>query len=220
MRVVLVVVAGALLAGVAALAVRSPAADAEPAASKIVDRTVSCGVPLTGGIREVTVSANTGTRLAGKPSVWKYLADVGGGANDGGGGGVQAGNPAAPLGPGLPYPPERLSVGLPPVCTSARRIPLSKAGLVPVSVPALAPQDGLAQCYPVARVIVRVRGIFTAPTSLHVKRSPHEPAVLAASGTVATGYLAIRSATGKPLAYGEVFQNGKARLFVARSCDR
>lgn len=217
-KLVAVIAVASVGAGVVVSSQLAARAASQLANSKVIDRTVSCKVPLTGGIHEVTVSANTGTRLAGKPAVWKYLASIGGGANNGGGGSVQAGNPAAPLGLGLPYPPERLSVNAPPICKTASRIPLSKAGLVPEPVPALSPQDGLAQCFPVGRVIVRVRGLFRSPTSLHIKRD-RSGSRLAASGTVTTGYLAVRSASGEPLAYGEVFATGKAKLFVARSCS-
>jgi hypothetical protein len=41
---------------------------------------------------------------------------------------------------------------------------------------------------------------------------------LVASGTVLEGFLAVRSAAGKPLAYAEVFETGKTRLFTAGSC--
>lgn len=219
--VAVVAAAAAATLGGSALAAQPPSR-AEPAASKIVDRTVSCAVGLTGGVHKVEFSANTGTRVTGKPSVWKLLANVGvedlgtrASAN------VSAGNPAAPLAPGLPAEPERLLFSAPPVCKQVPRIAFTRKGLVPVSVTALPQSFGSGiTCYPGKRVLYRVRGVFGVPTSVHVKRYPNQPGLLAASGTVVVGYLAVRSASGKPLAYGEVFQNGKARLFVARSCDQ
>ncbi len=215
--------AAALSAGALAAAMlgSQQRAGAEPAASKIVDRTVSCAVGLTGGIHEVEVTANTGTRMLGKRSVWKYLA--GAGVEDFGTraqGDVSAGNPLPPPAPGFPAGSERLSFSAPPLCRSAPRIVLTKTGLAPAAVSGIPPNPGEGiDCYPGKRVLIRVRGIFSAPTSLHVKRYQNQPGLLAASGTIVVGYLAIHSVSGKPLAYAEVFQNGKAQLFTARSCS-
>lgn len=196
-------------------------AGAHPAAaSKIIDRTVSCTVGLTGGIREVEVSAMSGTRVGGKGSTWRFLAEatVEDFSGQGAGAAIAAGNPLLPPAPGVRGFPERLTFTSPPRCTAAARIPLSSAGLRASVVDALPqnPGDGI-DCYPGTHVLIRLRGIFAAPSSIHVMRGGGR---LGASGTVTVGYLAVRSARGKPLAYGEVFQNGKAKLFVARSCEQ
>ncbi len=213
-----VLAVGALAAAAFGMQQESARANAS-AGSKVVDRTVSCAVGLTGGIHEVEVSANTGTRLIGSKKVWKLLAsasveDFGTRASAG----VSAGNPMAPLAPGFPARPDRLSFSAPPICKPAAKFALSSKGLVRTPVDALSPNPGEGiDCYPGNRVLIRVRGIFARPTSLHSIPGPH---LLGANGTVIRGYLAVRSVSGKPLAYAEVFQNGKATLYVARSCDR
>ena len=220
-KLVALVAAVAATVGGSALAAQPPSR-AEPAASKIVDRTISCTVGLTGGIHKVELTANTGTLVTGKPSVWKLLANVN--VEDLGTrsqASVSAGNPLASPGPNFPPQPERLWFSSPPSCKQATRIRFSRNGLTRTTVDSLPQAFGSGiNCYPGKRVLLRVRGMFSAPTSLHASRYPNQPALFAASGTIAVGYLAVRSASGKPLAYAEVFQNGKAKLFIARSCDR
>lgn len=212
------VIVGVLSAALGASAQPS----AEPKPSRIIDRTVSCSLTLIGGLYKMDVSANTGLRVPGKP-VWMYLAGAGAGSANGFGlAAFEAGNPAAPIQPGnRPYPPERVNFTAPPACRSASRIPLSNAGLVRKR-PDVPPNLGSGTaCYPGTHFVARVRAVFAKPTSLHVRRTPPNPhTYLSASGTVLHGYLAVRSARGKPLAYAEAFVNGTAKLFVARSCEQ
>jgi hypothetical protein len=190
-------------------------ASAEPVASRIIDRTLSCSVGSRAGVRSVTVSAHTGTRLLGDRSQWKLLAGVGASDQYASFAGVSAGNPLADLAPGVPAQPQRLYVAARPTCRTVARIPLTATGLARATA---SPLEDRYDCLPGRRVLVRVRGIFRAPTSLKPKRYADGVAQLAAAGTVERGWLAVRSQAGKPLAYAEVFGSGKARIFIARSC--
>jgi hypothetical protein len=61
-------------------------------------------------------------------------------------------------------------------------------------------------------VLIRIRGEFRSPTSLQRGEFTAAP--------LKSGYLAVRSEAGKPLVYAEVFDSGKARLFLAANCVR
>jgi hypothetical protein len=45
-----------------------------------------------------------------------------------------------------------------------------------------------------------------------------EPVRRAAVGQIAEGRLAVRTSSGKPLVYADVFDSGKARVYTAQSC--
>lgn len=207
-----------LILGVAALAavmtLSPPSAGAEPGAARVIDRTYSCSVEARAGVREVQVQANAGVRWIEDRSQWKRLASAGVSSSVAGLGSVSAGNPLAPEN-GFRFPPQRLGIPVGSKCRTAPRIPLSKAGL---SGGAASQLGDTYDCVAGSRVLVRVRGVFRAPTSLKLKRYSGGVTQLAAAGTVTQGYLAVRSAEGKPLAYAEVLASGKASLFTARSC--
>jgi hypothetical protein len=148
-------------------------------------------------------------------SKWKHLATVDVRDEYVGFGGVGAGNPVADLAPGVPARRERLWIDAGRTCREAATIPLTKTGLAQVPLSRLGDSY---RCRPGRRVFVRVRGVFRAPTSLRLKRYAGRVTQLAAAGTVQHGFVALRSAAGKPLAYAEVFESGKARLFAAPTC--
>ncbi|CAN5181547.1 hypothetical protein BH09ACT13_BH09ACT13_03570 [soil metagenome] len=195
-------------------ALLQPTAAAQPAASRVIDRTYSCSVEARASVREVQVQANAGVRWIEDRSQWKRLAGAFVSDSVTGLGYVSAGNPLAPEN-GFRFPPQRLGIPAGSKCRAAARIPLSRAGLTggPAS------QLGEAyDCVAGSRVLVRVRGVFRAPTSLKLKRYSGGVTALAAAGTVTQGYVAVRSGDGKPLAYADVLASGKASLFTARSC--
>jgi hypothetical protein len=195
--------------------IRQPLAGAEPAASRIVDRTLSCPVGARAGVRAVTVRGQAGVRDIEDRSKWKFLASATVSGEYAPFAGVNAGNPVADLAPGVPARPERLWIATDPTCRSTARIPFTRSGLYRASATQL---GNSYDCRPGSRVLVRVRGVFRSPTSLRVRRLPHGITRLVASGTIREGFLAVRSAAGKPLAYAEVFETGKTRLFTAGSC--
>jgi hypothetical protein len=120
----------ALTCAAAALHGLEETAIAEPTASRVVDRTLRCSIAERAGVRRVEVSAQTGTRLFGDATKWKLLAHASVGDPADGIAGVSAGNPLAPLEPGFPAPPERLSFIAGAKCRAvALRIPLSRRGI-------------------------------------------------------------------------------------------
>jgi hypothetical protein len=192
-----------------------PTAGGESTASRIVDRTLSCPVGARAGVRAVTVRGQAGVRDIEDRSKWKFLASATVSDVYAPFAGVNAGNPVADLAPGVPARPERLWIATDPTCRSTARIPFTRSGLSRASATQL---GNSYDCRPGNRVLVRVRGVFRSPTSLRVRRLPHGITRLVASGTIREGFLAVRSAAGKPLAYAEVFETGKTRLFTAGSC--
>jgi hypothetical protein len=198
-----------------ALFMVQPMAGADPAASRVVDRTLSCPVGARAGVRTVTVRGQTGVRDIEDRSKWKFLASATVSDEYAPFAGVNAGNPVADLAPGVPAGPERLWIAAGATCRSAARIPFTKSGLARASAGQLGESY---DCLPGSRVLVRVRGVFRSPTSLRVKRLPHGITRLVAAGTVQEGFLAVRSAAGRPLAYAQVLESGKVNLFTGSSC--
>ncbi|MBA3401684.1 MAG: hypothetical protein H0U05_06810 [Actinobacteria bacterium] len=187
----------------------------QSAPSRVIDRTLSCAVFPQGGVEAVDVSARSGLRLYTDRSRWKYPASAGVGDFAGTFVSVSAGNPVADPEPGFPASPHRLSIVAGRTCTVAPRIPLSTAGLA--GGPASQLEDRY-DCLPGRRVLVRVRAVFRSATSLRLKRYRRGDVYHVANGTVAEGKVAVRSLTGRPLAYVQIFESGKARLFTARGC--
>jgi hypothetical protein len=68
-------------------------------------------------------------------------------------------------------------------------------------------------CESPRRVLVRVRA--TLRTRAPVYRDRH---FVKTKASLKSAYLAIRTRSGKPLAFAAVFESGKARLFTASSC--
>jgi hypothetical protein len=147
----------------AALPALQPSASAEPAASRVIDRTLSCAVGARAGVRSVAVRAQTGTRHIEDRSKWKFLASAGVGDPYASFAGVSAGTPVADLAPEFRRSPERLYIVAGRTCNAAARIALSATGLARASA---SPLGDTYDCRPGTRVLVRVRGVFRSPTSL------------------------------------------------------
>jgi hypothetical protein len=201
-------------AAVATLAASlGPPAGAEPAASATLDRTVVCSIGIRAGVRKVEVHARTGTRLFDDPTKWKFLASaevrdpsfVGRSAAW-----IAAGWPPA-LEPGQEPSGVTLSVALRCTATTAR-VPLTTRGLS--GFPA-SPLDDEYHCVVSRRVLVRVRAVFRAPTTLRPNR---KWGTLEGRGIVREGVLAVRTESGAPVALATVHESGKSRLYVADRC--
>ena len=161
------------------------------------------------------VEGTSGTRWIEDRSQWKHLAGASVSDWSGSLGWVSAGNPLAPDESGFRFPPRRLSIPATGRCKPARRIPFAIRGL---TGGAASPLTDTHACLPGARLVVRIRGLFRAPTTLKLKVYPSGERVLEASGTVQRGELALQSAAGRPLAYAEVFESGGTRLLTAPGC--
>jgi hypothetical protein len=225
----------ALVASLAAL-VAAVLVHAAPAGreqrSRIVDRTVTCSISVRLGARTVEIRARSGTRALEDRATWKRQALAG--LRDAGDqlppwnfdalpiepyllGWLTAGWPKF-LEPGERPRPESLAFA--PRCRPATRIPLSRSGLAGGAV---GPFDEVYECPAAPRVLVRVRGVFKAPTTVRTlvwPRSATFPRTVqrAARGALREGRLAVRAPSGKPIAYAEVFESGKSRLYVSPRC--
>jgi hypothetical protein len=212
-RSVVLTIAVALVFGVAGVSLQS-AAEAQTGASRIFDRTLLCQTGLQAGQRELYVFGSSGFRFVDNPSRWQRLAQVGLTSPSPQGGvyvGVRAGSPRPPF--DQPYSDESsLSLGVGRCRATRVAVPLSPRGL----------GGGVAnkvgenyECYPPRHVLVRVWAVFAAPASPRPRDG-----VLFASVPMKEGRVAVRTKTGKPLVYGEAFENGRARVFIAGDCLR
>lgn len=210
------------LALVAALAVASAPSvstggSTTAAPSRLVDRTFSCSVGSTLGARILKVSARSGFRAPETPRKWKWLADAGLGGRDGSYVFVSAGAP----------PPPPLAANSPPWrwlqvelgrCSSSRvRVPLSPGGLTGGAADQIG--SDRYECRAPSRVLVRVRALFQVATTLRRQRRYGKSWLTTATAAVAReASFAVRTPTGKPIAFAEVVESGKARLFTAPRC--
>lgn len=228
-------VAIALVVALGCVALLASGTMAEPQAARIVDQTYSCSVAVHNGVRRITLSARRGFRDGDR---WRWMASTGVGNQNGGpparlprtpqgqtpisyqnwGFGVSAGLDVAHPEPSPPLQPYRAAVSVTPrrACTAAsRRIPLSPRGLT--GYPAGYFGDEAA-CDAPATVLVRVRGVFVQPATFRVQPRSGELRTRAAEGAVREGQVAVRTASGKPLGYGDVHHSGRARIFFAKGC--
>ena len=218
---------GAACSGFVALAavvlVAHPTANAEPAASRIVDRTLLCATTPLGGVREVEVRAHSGIR-EGRSS-WKQLpfAVVSSGAVGSRltalenslawiTAGVPSGTTTMDTGFNLSWPHTSgtLALNRRSCRATATRIPLTSSGL----------QGGPAgvfgddyDCSATRRVLVRVRAVLRSPSQLHGAGR-----FVATVTPVREARLALRTGSGKPLVYAHVLESGKSLLHTAPSC--
>ena len=64
-------------------------------------------------------------------------------------------------------------------------------------------------------VVIRLRALFLAPTTLKLDKGR---TWYLANGRIGNAQLAVRTATGKPLAYAQTVDSGKTRLFTSGGC--
>jgi hypothetical protein len=92
----------------------------------------------------------------------------------------------------------------------SRRVPLTAKGLRGGPVGILARQF---DCAAPSRVLVRLRAVPLSPAPFF-RDGKH----LKTRGDLASGSFAVRTMSGRPLAFATVSESGKARLFTARTC--
>jgi hypothetical protein len=98
---------------------------------------------------------------------------------------------------------------------STGRIPLSAAGLSGGAAGAIGDDY---DCVVPAKILVRIRGVYRRPTSFLPTTIERNRDSLVARGPVKEGFLAIRTLSGKPIAFATVHESGRARLFLGGSC--
>lgn len=198
------------LALVAVALVAPLSAGARPAApaATVIDRTRSCSAtPDT--VRKFRVSAVSGFRDPANRQRWKWTANFAAESRGLTVAYVNAGD--------LPESRWRaMGINMAKCRTSAGRVPLSARGLTGGLASQLQGSDAY-ECVVTGRVLVRVRAVFRAPPIFRVRRAYGEP-ISETSTPVREAQLAIRTLTGKALAYATASEAGKATLFTAPSC--
>lgn len=199
-----------------------PSAGAETAASRIVDRTFVCAPALVGGVRQIEARAHRGSRRHG--SLWDSPAVAGVSTTVSGSVFTVAENELVWVTAGSASHNAMLREHLLPVqtwgtlginrkrCrTSASRVPLAPTGL---SGGAAGPFDEQYDCASTRRILVHVRAILESRAELNTYRG-----FLRTTVPITRGSLAVRTQSGKPLVYAQVFESGKSLLFTAPSCN-
>ena len=154
------------------------------------------------------------SRIVDLRSKWLRLPGASTSASNGAFAWVAAGAPLAPE-PGRQDSLVRLSVDT--RCAPRRvAVPLSPRGLEGGAAGQLGDDY---DCMVPSRVHVRIRAFFVRPTRLRRYGVPGRTwTARVAEGTIERAWLAVRTVTGRPVAYADMHQSGRARLFVARSC--
>jgi hypothetical protein len=212
-----------LLGGATLVGERS--ARAEPGAPTVVDRTVECRTLQNGGIYEIEARAHSGVRASG--SVWKTLpfavittGSTGSAATqlDNAFLWISAGRPSATTWleesffPTLAHQNGTLAIKLGRCRSTRTRVPLVTTGLGGGQAGQL---GEIFDCASPRNVLVRVRARLESSGGL---RSGH--GFLRTTTPLTQAALAVRTRSGKMLAYASVAASGKTRLFTAPSCTR
>lgn len=219
MRIPAITVAATFLV----LAALQTSAEARPAASKVIDRTLLCSTSPSGGIYEVEARAHAGVRES--RSKWKTLPFAVVTSGSTGSAATQLDNSLAWITAGRPssataveehlFPTPVLANGTLALSrehcrTVATRIPLTSKGLRGGAASQLGES---LDCESPRRVLIRVRATFQSPAALRERDR-----FLRTTVPIAEASLAMRTQAGKPLVYAEVVQSGRTRLFTAGSC--
>lgn len=202
----------ACLAGAVAIGflLAVPVGSAE-SATRIVDRTVVCRTGGTGfpdPIRFMTATASPRNQGLGLPPILSAHNGPSGEA------GVSA---FVQTGPAPGHATGSVSWSRTRCTTTKLRLALLGRGLRGVSTE---PDGESYDCDVPARILIRVRAVFTRPTRL--TGDPRSPWLSVGRGTVATGYLAAATLPRrKPLSFSAAsYITGKAQLFVSPSLCR
>lgn len=196
---------------VAALAVSAaPSGGAEPAASRVIDRTMSCATQVRGGIRVLVTEAVTGIKESATPLVWQQLPNVN----------VNTGfhRPLASISAGVwaGVPGGYTFAVSASLCRSTNaKVAFSTKGLTSEFVGTSAAQR---RCLaPPRRVLVRARATFGRSASL-TRLTVAGLNLWRTAVPIREAEIAVRTEAGKPLSYTHVRDDGRARLFAAPTC--
>lgn len=215
-----------LLALLAAMgfALQAQARPQAPAA-RVVDRTMVCAAGLSGGIYEVEAQARAGAVKRG--SSWAKPATTIVTTGNTGSAAQALDNTLAWAIAGKPTPDATVipdpfgnfsypirawgTLAMTNRCRVSRaRPPLSARGLRGGAVDAL---GQIFDCPSPRRILVRVRAVLAADSSLSTRRGN-----LGTTTPLTEARVLVSTQAGKRLAYAEVAASGRARLFTAPSC--
>jgi hypothetical protein len=159
----------------------------------VIDRSVLCSISPRGGLRQISIQANSGLPQATRVPSFTVLS---------GHGRLAQGSTGY----------MELHAAL---CTRTKASVRLATGKLRSRPPGSLGRE--FTCGTPPRVLIRVRAVFGAPTALRRGRPYGWPA-LTAEGAVSQNSLAIRTQAGKPLAFASLSESGPVRFFVARSC--
>jgi hypothetical protein len=207
-----------------------PAGQASPALTSVavIDRTYSCKTTMLGGLYQLMSHANAGIRSGAGWSKLAYASAASGGWADSNGllsapanslAWITAGAPTAATTAGDGY--EIFSVlggGTLGVNTSLCRpsratVALSSSGL---RGGAIGRDAAKFECAAARSLLVRLRATVEGTSTLRERARLFH----ATNAPVREGKLAVRTPAGTLLAYADVSNSGKARLFTQRGCTR
>jgi hypothetical protein len=198
-------------------------------ARAVIDRTYVCGTAVLGGARTIEAKGHKGTGRSG--SIWRRPSFVAVTTGSGTFGGLNASgldNSLAWVTAGQPsatstfiegsvlsdlYQVRRfgtLAVNAARCRATKAPVRLTQSGLLGG---VLGPFEEGYECVVPKRVLLRVHGLLRSAPKLTGYRT-----FLRTTARVAKGEIAVRSESGRLLAYGDVLESGRARLFVAEGC--
>lgn len=192
------IVAAALLT-VAAVAVLSEPAGADPVASRVIDRTVSCQTGYLGGVYQVEVWSGKLLRRADDDKRYGFAV-------------IRANLPEQSVG-GIQGDGTWVSRRN---CRAARAtVPLGTAGL---RGGAVGPLEKRVDCFTPRRVLIRIRGEFAPPTSLRAA-APFGDSLLLARRALRSAQIAMESQTGRRFAYASLDATQKTLQYTSPDCQ-
>ena len=194
-----------------------------PAAAKteatVIDRTVQFRTLLNGGIHEIEARAHSGVRAS--PSAWKTLPFAVVTSGSTGSAATQLDNAFVwsretwleeHFFPTLTTANGTLAIKLSRCRATRARVPLSRRGLEGGSASQL---GEIFDCQSPRNVLVRVRARIESGAGL---RASH--GFLRTDATISEAALAVRTRSGRSLAYAAVAASGRTQLFTGRGCFR
>ena len=114
-------------------------------------------------------------------------------------------------------------VATPTVCAPACPTPSATTARPPLTTKGLqggafSPFNTEFDCFTPRRLLLRLRGEFVRPTTLHTA-SPFGYPQLQAMGPTTQTELSLGTLEGKPIAYASIAGTKKARLFTSTECQ-